>query len=92
MVQESLEVLEKLSFPRERIIVVVNRSSESGVEMDQISRFFNRKADIVIPYTPACDDAADRGRPLAVLHPDSAASKVIRDLAAHIAVAAPAGR
>jgi len=90
--KESLEVLEKLSFPRERIIVVVNRSSESGVEMDQISRFFNRKADIVIPYTPACDDAADRGRPLAVLHPDSAASKVIRDLAAHIAVAAPAGR
>ena len=60
--------------------------------MDQISRFFNRKADIVIPYTPVCDDAADRGRPLIVLHPDSAASKVIRDLAAHIAVAAPAGR
>ena len=90
--KESLEVLEKLSFPRERSILVVNRSSQAGVEMDQISRFFNRKADIVIPYTPVCDDAADRGRPLIVLHPDSAASKVIRDLAAHIPVAAPAGR
>src|SRR5438094_1831329 len=90
--KESLEVLEKLSFPRERSILVVNRSSQAGVEMDQISRFFNRKADVVIPYTAVCDAAAERGRPPTGLHTDSAASKVIRDLAAHIAVAAPAGR
>jgi pilus assembly protein CpaE len=90
--KDSLEVLEKLSYPRERTVLVVNRTSESGVEMDQISRFFNRKADVVIPFTPACDDAADRGRPITVLHPDNAAAKVMRDLAAQIAVAAPAGR
>jgi len=88
----SLEVLEKLSYPKERTVLVVNRTSEAGVEMDQISRFFNRKADLIIPYTPACDDAADRGRPLMMLHPDSAAAQVMRDLAAQIAVAAPAGR
>jgi pilus assembly protein CpaE len=90
--KETLEVLEKLSYPNERTVLVVNRTSESGVEMDQISRFFNRKADLIIPYTPACDDAADRGRPLTMLHPESAAAKVMRDLAAQIAVAAPAGR
>jgi pilus assembly protein CpaE len=90
--KESLEVLEKLSYPRERTVLVVNRTSQTGVEMDHISRFFNRKADVLVPFTPACDDAADRGRPLTVLHPDSAAAKVIRDLAAQIAVAAPAGR
>ena len=90
--KECLEVLEKLAYPKERTVLVVNRTSESGVEMDQISRFFNRKADLVVPYTPACDDAADRGRPLTMLHPDSAAAKVMRDLAAQIAVAAPAGR
>ncbi|TME63972.1 MAG: response regulator [Chloroflexi bacterium] len=90
--KQALEVLEKLSFPQERTVLVVNRTSASGVEMDHVSRFFNRKPDIVVPYTEACDDAADRGRPLAVLHPDSAASKMIRDLAARIAVAAPAGR
>ena len=90
--KESLEVLEKLSYPKERTVLVVNRTSESGVEMDQISRFFNRKADLIVPYTPACDDAADRGRPLTMLYPDSAAAKVMRDLAAQIAVAAPAGR
>ena len=48
--------------------------------------------DVVVPYTEASDDAADRGRPLTVLHPDSAGSKAIRDLAARIAVTAPSGR
>jgi pilus assembly protein CpaE len=90
--KETLEVLEKLSYPHERSVLVVNRTSESGVEMDHVSRFFNRRADVVVPFTPACDDAADRGRPITVLHPDSAAAKVMRDLAAQIAVAAPAGR
>jgi len=90
--KQALEVLEKLSFPQERTVLVINRTSASGVEMDHVARFFNRKPDIVVPYTEASSDAADRGRPLTVLHPDSAASKVIRDLAARIAVAAPAGR
>jgi len=90
--KQALEVLEKLSFPSERTVLVVNRTSAAGVEMDHVARFFNRKPDIVVPYTEATDDAADRGRPLTVLHPDSAASKMIRDLAARIAVAAPAGR
>jgi len=90
--KEALDVLDKLSYPRERMVLVVNRTSGAGVEMDHVARFFNRKPDVVVPYTPACDDAADRGRPLTVLHPDSAAAKVMRDLAAQIAVAAPAGR
>ena len=90
--KQALEVLQKLSFPQERTVLVVNRTSAAGVEMDHVARFFNRKPDIVVPYTEACDDAADRGRPLVVLHPESAAAKVVRDLAARIAVAAPAGR
>ena len=90
--KQALEVLDKLSYPVERTVLVVNRTSAAGVEMDHVARFFNRKPDIVVPYTEACDDAADRGRPLTILHPDSAASKVIRDLAARIAVATPAGR
>jgi pilus assembly protein CpaE len=90
--KEALDVLEKLSYPKERAVLVVNRTSSSGLEMDHVARFFNRKPEIIVPYTEACDDAADRGRPLVILHPDSAATKAIRDLAARIAVAAPAGR
>jgi pilus assembly protein CpaE len=89
---QTLDILDKLAYPKERTILVVNRTSESGVEMDRIARFFNRKADLVVPFTPACDDAADRGRPFVVVHRESSAAKVMRDLAAQIAVAAPAGR
>ena len=90
--KQALEVLEKLSYPVERTVLVVNRTSAAGVEMDHVARFFHRQPDIVVPYTEASDDAADRGRPLTVLHPDSAGSKAIRDLAARIAVTAPSGR
>jgi pilus assembly protein CpaE len=87
-----LDVLEKLSYPRERSLLVINRTAQSGLETDQISRFFNRKPDVIVPYTPVFDEAADRGRPLVVLRPDNVAAKVMKELAAQLAVVAPAGR
>ncbi len=90
--RDCLEVLEKLSFPKERILLVVNRTTQTGLETDEVARFFNRRPDIIVPFTPAFDDAADRGRPIIVLHPDNAASKQLRDLAARLTVLAPAGR
>jgi pilus assembly protein CpaE len=90
--RDCLEVLEKLSFPKERILLVVNRTTQTGLETDEVARFFNRRPDIVVPFTPAFDDAADRGRPIVVLHPDNAASKQLRDLAARLTVLAPASR
>ena len=90
--RDCLEVLDKLSFPRERVLFVVNRTTQTGLETDEVSRFFNRRPDVVVPFTPAFDDAADRGRPMIVLHPDNVASKQLRDLAARLTVLAPAGR
>jgi len=90
--RDCLEVLEKLSFPKERILLAVNRTTQTGLETDEVARFFNRRPDIVVPFTPAFDDAADRGRPIVVLHPDNASSKQLRDLAARLTVLAPAGR
>ena len=90
--RDCLDVLDKLSFPKERILFVVNRTTQSGLETDEVSRFFNRRPDIVVPYSPAFDDAADRGRPIVVLHPDNASSKQLRDLAARLTVLAPASR
>jgi pilus assembly protein CpaE len=87
-----LDVLEKLSYPRERVVLVVNRTTQSGVETDQVARFFNRKPDLVVPFTLVFDEASDRGRPLVALHPDNSAAKVLRDLAAQLTVLAPAGR
>jgi pilus assembly protein CpaE len=90
--RDCLEILDKLSFPKERTLLVVNRTTQTGVETDEVARFFNRRPDIVVPYTAAADDAADRGRPIVVLHPDNASSKQLRDLAARLTVLAPAGR
>jgi pilus assembly protein CpaE len=90
--RDCLEILEKLSFPNERVLLAVNRTTQTGLETDEVARFFNRRPDIVVPFSPAFDDAADRGRPIIVLHPDNAASKQLRDLAARLTVLAPAGR
>jgi pilus assembly protein CpaE len=87
-----IDVLEKLSYPKERVLIVLNRTTQSGLETDQVARFFNRRPDGVIPFTPVFDEAADRGRPLVVLRPDNAAAKVMKDLAAQLTVLAPAGR
>ncbi|HYU81402.1 MAG TPA: response regulator, partial [Candidatus Polarisedimenticolia bacterium] len=43
--KQAIEVLEKLSYPVERTVLVVNRTSAAGVEMDHVARFFNRKPD-----------------------------------------------
>jgi pilus assembly protein CpaE len=90
--RDCLDVLTKLSFPKERTLLVVNRTTQTGLETDEVARFFNRRPDLVVPYTPAADDAADRGRPMVVLHPDNAASKQLRDLAARLTTLAPADR
>jgi pilus assembly protein CpaE len=89
---DCLAVLDKLSFPKERILLVVNRTTPTGLDADEVARFFNRRPDIVVPYTPVFDDAADRGRPIIVLHPDNASSKQLRELAARLTVLAPVGR
>ena len=87
-----IDVLDKLSYPKERTLVVVNRTTQSWLDTDQIARFFSRRPDVVIPFTPMFDEAADRGRPLVALRPDNAAAKVMKDLAAQLTVLAPAGR
>ena len=86
------DVLGKLSYPKERVIFVVNRTTQGGLENDQAMRMLGRRPDLVVPFTSVFDEAADRGRPLVVISPENAAAKVMRDLAAQLAVLAPAGR
>jgi pilus assembly protein CpaE len=86
------DVLGKLSYPKERCILVINRTTQAGLETDQVTRMLDRRPDLVVPYTAVFDEASDRGRPLVVLRPENAVAKVMRDLAAQLAVLAPAGR
>lgn len=84
-----IRVLEKLKIPKERVLLILNRTTASGVAVEQLSRFFGRKPEVIIPFTPPFDDAADEGKPLVMTAPQNVGSVVMRDLAAQITVAAP---
>ncbi|MBI3521857.1 MAG: response regulator [Chloroflexi bacterium] len=82
-------VLTKLQYPRERTLLVLNRTGTRGLDYEQIEQFFGRKPDLVIPCTPLFDDAADQGKPLVLAGPDSTGAATLRELAAKIASAVP---
>lgn len=84
-----IRVLDKLKIPKDRILLALNRSTASGVTVEQVGRFFGHKPEVVIPFTPPFDDAADEGKPLVMTAPQNVGSVVMRDLAAQITVAAP---
>ena len=82
-------VIEKLGVPKDRTLLVLNRLTASGLQTDQVTRFFGRKPDVIIPFTAPFGDAADEGKPLVASSPSNAGAVSVRDLAAQITVAAP---
>jgi Flp pilus assembly CpaE family ATPase len=87
-----IRVLERLEVPADRLLLILNRTTASGLALEQVTRFFGRKAELVVPFTPPFSDAADEGKPLVTSAPQNVGSAVIRDLAARIAVATPVAR
>lgn len=85
-------VIDKLGIPKERTLLVLNRITASGLQTEQVTRFFGRKPDVIIPFTAPFDDAADEGKPLVASSPSNAGAMSVRDLAAQITVAAPVKR
>lgn len=82
-------VIDKLKIPKERTLLVLNRITASGLQTDQVTRFFGRKPDVIIPFTAPFDDAADAGKPLVATSPSNSGAMSVRDLAAQITVNAP---
>jgi DNA-binding response OmpR family regulator len=82
-------VIDKLGIPKERTLLVLNRLTASGLQTDQVTRFFGRKPDVIIPFTAPFDDAADAGKPLVASSPSNAGAVSVRDLAAQFTVVAP---
>jgi pilus assembly protein CpaE len=84
-----LSVFDKLGIPKAKTLLVLNRITEAGLQTDQVTRFFGRKPDVIIPFTASFDDAADSGKPLVSTTPSNVGAMSVRDLAAQITVAAP---
>ena len=87
--QDVLTVLEQLAVPRERVLVVLNRTTQGGLGNEQVTRFFARPPAVVVPFTAPFESAADDGKPLVTGSPQNAAVLSLRELAAQITVAAP---
>ncbi|HEY8730612.1 MAG TPA: AAA family ATPase, partial [Candidatus Limnocylindria bacterium] len=85
-------VIDKLGIPKARTLLVLNRITSGGLQTDQVTRFFGRKPDVIIPFTAPFDDAADGGKPLVQTAPTNAGSISVRDLAAQFTVVAPMSR
>jgi len=86
---DQFTILDKLGIAKDRTLLVLNRTSGSGLQGDQVTRFFGRKPDVVVPYSAPFDDAADAGKPLVVSSPSNSAAMAMRELAAQITVAVP---
>jgi len=82
-------VFDKLGIAKAKTLLVLNRTTEAGLQTDQVTRFFGRKPDVIIPFTASFDDAADSGKPLVASTPSNVGAMSVRDFAAQITVAAP---
>ena len=82
--RDCLEVLSRISYPTERVKLILNNLTPRGLEASFVSNFFRREPDVVISYSELYDDAADNGRPIVTHLPASSAAGDMRRLAAWI--------
>jgi pilus assembly protein CpaE len=81
-VRLTLKTLELLSFPEERIKIVLNRaSSASGMERGDVAAALDRPVDFVLPLDPTVPLAVNVARPSVLANPDSPFTAALLDLA-----------
>jgi len=81
----SLEVVEQLKFPDEKILIVINRANTKvGITMDEIEDTLKRKIDLAIPSDRLVPLSINQGNPLIAAYPRSAVSKSINKLTQRI--------
>ncbi|MBL7060642.1 MAG: hypothetical protein ISS13_02265 [Actinobacteria bacterium] len=77
----SLQVLERLKFPKEKILIIMNRSdSRVGITLNEIEDTIGRKINITIPSNRIVPLAINKGIPVVLNYPKSSVSKSINKL------------
>jgi len=80
----SLEVVEQLKFPYEKILLIINRANTKvGITTEEIESTLMRKIDIAIPSDRLVPLTINQGNPIINGHPKSAVSKSINKLTKH---------
>jgi pilus assembly protein CpaE len=81
-VRLGLQTLELLSFPTERIRVILNRANTNvGLKRTEVEETLGTKVHIELPSDRAVPMAVNRGKPVALAEPGADFSKAIRNLA-----------
>jgi pilus assembly protein CpaE len=85
-VRLGLQTLELLSFPNERIRVVLNRANTNvGLKRSEVEETLRSKVHFELPSDRAVPMAVNRGKPVALADPGADFSKAIRNLAQTVA-------
>jgi len=85
-VRLGLQTLELLSFPNERIRVILNRANTNvGLKRSEVEETLRTKVHVELPSDRAVPMAVNRGKPVALAEPGADFSKAVRDLADTIA-------
>jgi pilus assembly protein CpaE len=90
-VRLSLQTLELLSFPTERIRVVLNRANTNvGMKRGEVEAALEQRVRYEIPSDRAVPLAVNRGNPAVVSDPKADFSRAVREMAKSLQPAEPA--
>jgi Flp pilus assembly CpaE family ATPase len=79
--RDCLSVLGKIGYAADRVRLVVNFTTPTGLAKDQVVAFFKREPDAVVRYCATFETAADAGRVLATNWPASEGAVDVNELA-----------
>ena len=77
----TLQVLDQLNFPKEKILIILNRAdSKVGITLDEIEDTLKRKIDIAIPSNKIVPLTVNKGIPVVLEAPRSGVGRSIKKL------------
>ncbi len=77
----TLQLLDQLNFPREKIILILNRSdTKVGITAEEIKKTINKNIDVAIPSSRIVPLSVNKGIPVVKENPRSPVAKSIRRL------------
>jgi pilus assembly protein CpaE len=86
----TMQAMERLRYPRERIRVVVNRAdSRVGLRLPDVEKVLGAAVDVTIPSSRSVPISVNKGNPVLLEEPRGNVAEAIRGLAAQFAPLAP---
>jgi pilus assembly protein CpaE len=82
----TLQTMELLHYPRNRIRTVINRAdSKVGLRLPDVEKLLGSRVDVTIPSSRAVPLSVNKGHPILLEEPKAAVSQAVRRVAGHLA-------